>query len=131
MPSDNKQFQHGTPAELVLANDKQYYIDFYHIPTGKSVQFKAYLTDLTDKFEASWDSQEVYGRMDPILSYKGTKRSISLEWEVPASSVEEAKENLQMCTGLFNMLYPVYSENKPGATVTTPPLFRVRFINWW
>jgi hypothetical protein len=124
-----REFKHGTPEELVLANKKHYYIDFYHVPTRRSIQFKAYLTDFSDKFSSEWNSEDVYGRMDPIVAFKGTKRTISLGWDVPASSLAEAQENMQSCSLLFNMLYPVYSDNNPGAVVSAPPLFRVRFAN--
>jgi hypothetical protein len=126
---DEDLFKHGTAEELYLANKKHYYIDFYHLPTKTSIAFKAYLTSFSDKYSSSWDSEEVYGRMDPIVAFKGTTRTISLEWEVPASSVAEAEENLQRVTALFNMLYPVYGGPEPGAVVSSPPLFRVRFAN--
>ena len=122
-------FKHGTPAELILANGKQYYIEFYHVPSKKSLKFKAYLTNFTDKFSSEWNSEDVYGRMDPIVGFKGTKRNISLEWDVPAASVQEAEENLGRCSTLFKMLYPSFSGAEPGAVVASPPLFRVRFVN--
>lgn len=128
-PKAEQLFKHGTPEELYLANQKHYYIDFYHLPTKTSIAFKAYLTSFSDKYSSSWDSEEVYGRMDPIVSFKGTQRTISLEWEVPAYSVADAEENLQRVTTLFNMLYPAYGGPEPGAVVSSPPLFRVRFAN--
>jgi len=114
-----------------LANAFKYYIDFFHIPTSESVQFKAFLTSLDDSFESDWNSEDVYGRMDPIQTFKGTKRTISIEWELVAGSIAEAQENLQRCTTLFGMLYPVYSAQGTGnnMVVSAPPLFKVRFIN--
>ena len=120
---------HGTPAEITLAKEKQYYIEFFHVPTKKNVKFKAYLTNFTDKFSSDWSSDEVYGRMDPVLTYKGTTRKITLEWDLPASSVAEAKDNMKKCSLLFNMLYPTYSTAARGGVVSAPPLFRVRFAN--
>ena len=108
-----------------LANKLNYYIDFYHVPTGESVQFKAFLTNFDDSYKTEWNSEEVYGRMDPIQSYKGTRRSITLEWDVVAGSVSDAKDNLAKCSALFGMLYPVLS----GTVVRSPPLMRVRFVN--
>ena len=69
--------------------------------------------------------------MDPIQTFKGTKRSISIEWELVAGSISEAQLNLQKCTTLFGMLYPVYSSSGGGGNmvVSSPPLFKVRFIN--
>jgi hypothetical protein len=118
-----------------LANKSKYYIDFFHVPTGETVQFKAFLTNFNDSYTTEWNSEDVYGRMDPIQSYKGTKRKISLEWEVVAGSVGEAENNLEKCTSLFGMLYPVftstskYSDRQGSRIVSNPPLMRVRFVN--
>ena len=51
---------------------------FKHIPTGKEVAFKAFLTDYSENFSTSWNSTEVYGRNDAIQTFKGTQRSINL-----------------------------------------------------
>ena len=101
-------------------------IELYHIPTGASVAFKAWVTDFSDKFESEWGSEEVYGRMDPIQTFKGTKRTIDLAWDVVAASEEEAIDNMKKCTRLFKMLYPIYST---GTTMQAPPLFRMKFVN--
>ena len=115
-----------------LSNKFKYYIEFFHIPSGESVKFDAFLTNLDDSFESDWNSEEVYGRMDPIQTYKGTKRSIALEWELVAASVAEAEANLSKCTTLFGMLYPVYSPHSAGGenmVVSSPPLFKVSVVN--
>ena len=126
MPS----FNYGADGSDGLANAFKYYIDFFHIPSGESVQFKAFLTSFDDSFESEWNSEEVYGRMDPIQSFKGTKRSISLEWELVAGSMAEAKDNLQKCTTLFGMLYPIFSGGDAATkVVSNPPLMRIRFVN--
>lgn len=118
-------------ASDLLANDKRLIIDIFHIPTKTSVQFKAFVTSYQDKFESEYNSEEVYGRMDPIQTFKGTKRTISLGWEVISASEEEAVTNLERCTTLFSMLYPTYSET--GASVATTiaagPIFRLKFAN--
>lgn len=118
-------------ASDLLANRKKLIIDIFHIPTKTSVQFKAFVTSYQDKFESEYNSEEVYGRMDPIQTFKGTKRKISLGWEVVSASEGEAKRNLDRCTTLFSMLYPTYSET--GASVATTiaagPIFRLKFAN--
>jgi len=115
----------------MLANKKRLIVDIFHIPTKTSVQFKAFVTSYQDKFESEYNSEDVYGRMDPIQTFKGTKRKISLGWEVVSGSQKEAKKNLERCTTLFSMLYPTYSET--GASVATTiaagPIFRLKFAN--
>ena len=113
------------------ANYKQYMISFLHVPSNSTVYFKAYVTEYNENFTCSWTPTEVYGRTDPIQTYKGTKRSISLAFDVPAASMGEAYENLGRVSKLVQMLYPSYSHNDLGAgkIVGQAPLVRVKMMN--
>lgn len=113
------------------ANYKQYMISFLHVPTNSTVYFKAYVTEYNENFTCSWTPTEVYGRTDPIQTYKGTKRSISLSFDVPAASMGEAYENLGRVSKLVQMLYPTYSPNDLGSgmIVGQAPLVRVKMMN--
>ncbi len=113
-----------------LANNQGQLIDIYHVTTGKSLSFKAFVTAFSDQYSADYNSESVYGRMDPILTYKGTTRKISLGWEVPAASFVEARQNLEKASLLLSMLYPEYEDASGGAsTMSTPPMFRLKFLN--
>ena len=118
-------------ASDTLANQKALIIDIFHVPTKTSVQFKAFVTAYQDKFESEFNSEDVYGRMDPIQTFKGTKRKISLGWEVVSASESEAAANLERCTTLFSMLYPTYSESgsSVATTLSAGPIFRLKFVN--
>jgi hypothetical protein len=118
----------------LLANKKNLVIDIYHIPSKTNVVFKAFVTTYQDKFSSEFNTEEVYGRMDPIQTFKATKRNISLGWDVVSASVKEAKENLQRCTRLFQMLYPSYAATGGGdtgsaSTISGGPIFRLKFAN--
>jgi len=106
-----------------------YVIKFFHIPSGRTVQFKALITQFSDQYESSWKSEDVYGRNDPIENFQGTKRTIALGWDVVAASLEEAQLNLQKCGLLFTMLYPVYTKGNNAGSISTSPLFKVKFAN--
>ena len=116
-----------------LSNQRGLVVDLFHVPTGESVVFKAFLTTYSDQYNSSWEQTEVFGRMDPIQTFKNTKRIISLRWDVVASSVEEAIMNLDKCQRLFSMLYPVYEEDDPNipasTTMVASPLFKLKFAN--
>jgi len=113
-----------------LANNQGQVIKLYHIPTKRHVWFKAFITTFTDQYTSEWNSEEVYGRMDPIQTFKGTKRTISLGWDVPASSFEEARDNLKRASLLVSMLYPTYEKAGGGAsTIVSPPFFKLKFMN--
>ena len=93
-------------------NNQQYWtIDFYHVATGKCVNFKAFLDSFSDSFSANWTEEQVYGRMDPIAMYQGTTRKISFGWSVPSVSETDARKNMHKFEHLSTMLYPTYKRN--------------------
>ena len=94
-----------------------------------SVEFPAFLTDFSQTFDATWNSENVYGRMDPIATYQNTKRTVSLGFDVPAASLEVAKKNLEKTQNLIKMVYPVYKNIGGAKIISKPPLVRVSFAN--
>lgn len=117
-----------------LATHRGQMIEILHIPSGQIIVFKAYIDDYQDKYDSDWNSTDVYGRMDPIHQFQGTKRVISLDWIVPSYSNAEARFNHGKCAELFAMLYPHYNasgaEFPSSATqISTAPLFKVKLGN--
>lgn len=124
----NVAFEDATKS---VAN-REYFLEFAHIPTGKTVQFKAMLTSLQDKFSSNWkDDSNVFGRMDPMSIFQNTRREISLAWDVVASSEEEAKGNLGRISLLICMLYPVYDADTTSnaSSMAAAPLMKMTFTN--
>jgi hypothetical protein len=113
------------------ANYGKFVISFQHLATGKTVFFKAFITDYSEAFQASWTATPVYGRTDPIQTYSGTTRNVTLAFDVPAASVGEAYENMARISKLVQMLYPTYIENEEatGKIVGQAPLVRVKMMN--
>jgi hypothetical protein len=95
------------------------------IGDNRIVEFKAFLTTLNQNFSSTWNSEDVYGRNDPIATFQGTKRTISLAWDVPAASFDEARDNLERTGLLTQLLYPGYASN----VIAKPPLVKVKFAN--
>ena len=113
-------------------------ITFESTITRMQVQFKGFITEMSDNFQSSWETEEVYGRMDPIGTFKSTKRVITLGWTIPAASIVEAKSNFNAIKTLTSMLYPGYSAGQVevnGESFTTtnsiskPPLIRLSYAN--
>ncbi len=96
------------------------------VPTQFLLMFPAFLTDFSQTFDATWNTEEVFGRMDPIATYQGTKRTMSLGFDLPAGSLEEAKTNLEGCSELIKMVYPIYNKQD---ILAKPPLVRIQFAN--
>jgi len=100
------------------ATAKGHVIHWHSVATGATVHFKAFLTDFKDRYESTWNDQETFGRMDPISTFKRTGRVITLSWDVPAASVEEARFNLREAERFISMLYPTYEELNTASSST-------------
>jgi hypothetical protein len=115
-----------TPSVNNYSNNTNAILKIKSVVTNNVVNFPAFLTDFSQTFDAKWNTEEVFGRMDPIATYQGTHRTMSLGFDVPAGSLEGAKNNLARCAELVKMVYPIYS-NK--GILSKPPLVRIRFAN--
>tara|TARA_R110002110_G_scaffold140107_2_gene327192 strand:- start:6988 stop:7614 length:627 start_codon:yes stop_codon:yes gene_type:complete len=119
-------------------------LEFHSLVTHEVVKFHAFLTSFTETFASSWNSEVVYGRNDPIGSFQGTARTLSLGWDVPAGFLAEARNNMESISLLTQMLYPGYTTatvtvKKEGAgdmsvgsnalSLSKPPLMRIKFAN--
>lgn len=108
-----------------------YVLRFYHLASNREIKFKAFVTNFSDQYQSSWDKEEIYGRMDPIQTFKSTQRVINVSWEVVAGSLEEAKENLENLSTLFSMLYPSYDSMISGTSgMSHAPLLRMKYMNF-
>ena len=124
-----KPFQ-GSPDQTDnCANHGNQVIDFFHVPTGNSVKFKAFLTQFDDVYSSEWNSENAYGRMDPIQSFQRTGRKISIGFDVVAGSWREAMDNLGRITGLIQMLYPSYDGGVGATAIQAAPYFKLNFMN--
>jgi len=111
------------------ANARKLFVSFQHVPTQRSVFFKAFITAFNETYSSEWSSESVYGRADPIYMFKQTQRKISLSFKIPASSESEAYENLGKVQSLVQFLYPNYTEVQSATTVSQSPLIRLKVIN--
>lgn len=127
-------------ASDILLNKKHLGLEFYHLASGHTAKFKAFLTNYDDAFSSEWASERVYGRMDPIHTFQGTERTITLAWDVPAAEFKEAEANFTNASKMYAMLYPAYkngttSQGSSGSPVsradliTSPPLVKLKFGN--
>lgn len=112
--------KYGDPAGAEQSLFKRgYFIHLKHLPSGNDLKFKAMLTQFEDQYTSDWNTEQVFGRMDPIKSFRGTQRIITLGWDVVAGSLDEAKHNLRNCSTLLSMLYPSYDAGaKQGSQAT-------------
>jgi len=122
-------YQHGNLAEQRVAQSNGYSVSIVHIPTQMKLHFKALLTSLSDSFALKWDSQTVYGRMDPSRSFQGTQRTCSISWDLVAHDVDEAVINLRKVTNFVKMLYPLQTIHGSATSIKAPPMVAIKFTN--
>ena len=117
-------------ASTDYANSNNYYVHILGLHSGVSVKFKAILSSFKDQLDSKFNSEEVYGRNDPIMTFQGTTRKLSMTLQVPASDITEATSNFQSLSRLMASLYPGYSESNSATTISTAPLHKIKLANW-
>lgn len=109
---------------------RSYKIELMHVATGNIVSFKAWVNSFSDSYQSNWNTEDAYGRMDPITTFQNTARSITIGWDVIAAHKTEAKENMSDCEMLFKMLYPTYTPGADSAgSISGAPIFKMKFGN--
>ena len=103
-------------------------IEIKSLATGDVVHFKAFLTSFNDSYTSSYDSEEIYGRMDPIQTFKQTARKIKIDFDIPAGSESEAAVIMNKVGSLTRSLYPVFG-GEGTQNMKAPPLFKIKFMN--
>lgn len=121
------------PSEIDnLTKNVAYKISFFSFAQSFDgiISFPAFLKDFSDNYTSAWNPEPVYGKMDPIVTFKNTTRKISLAFDIPNEDSDAAQLNLSKINYLIRGLYPVYDGGKYGtAIMSSPPMFRVRFSN--
>ena len=136
-----QSFTNATGAKLIIKS----------MISSKTVEFPAFLTNISQDFKSNWNTENVYGRMDPIASFVSTVRTVQVAFNVPAASVLEAEQNQAKFSTLSQMLYPAYFDStgmtavpadssqgvdaitvqtgEGSKTMSKSPLVRVKFGN--
>ena len=115
-----------------LRTSDYFTIKITHLPTSEMVKFEGWVTEFQDNFSQTWNSETVYGRMDPLVTYQNTQRRISLGFDVVSDDRRMAFKNMAKINRLIEFLYPVY-ENGPGRSqqnvLEAAPLLRMQWTN--
>lgn len=71
--------------------------------------FRAYLKDITDDPNPSWNTVTYTGRGEPFYIYKGFERTVSFTFQVAAMSEKELEPMWQKLNYLYSNVMPDYS----------------------
>ena len=118
----------------LLGQNKDNLIDFLKIHSvtyNVNFYFLPYAFKLTENLNIRWNEQTVFGRMDPIPTYKGMGRTMTVGFQARQKMLDGSGKPFGKDYNGFQLLhdidhikkclYPRYNENK---IMVTPPLFR-------
>jgi len=77
-------------------------------PYKKYIHFRAFIDEISDSFDADWDTIEYMGRAEKFYKYGGFSRKMSLAFKVVAQSREELKIMYDKLNFLASSLAPEY-----------------------
>jgi len=86
--------------------------------------FRAFLkSGLGESFSPDWSEDSYYGRVDPVPTYMGTRRSIDLSFDVVAWGPKDLGVMYKKLQKLQSMVYPLYDDK---GFLKTGPIIRMR-----
>lgn len=102
-----------------------------HVATGQQINFlKIKLSKFSDKLDTKYQQEDAFGRMDPITTYQGTTRNISMSFDIGSHTVQDMIKEMDNVAQLMKFQYPVYENVDSATTLRSPPLLRVKFANY-
>ena len=106
--------QHVQKLEALINSD---YMPFsiQDLRTNEIFKFHAFVENYGDSFNVGWDDAATgFGRMDAVKTYKGTSRSISVDFWLVAMSSDDFDYMWWMVNRLIALIYPQWSAPKPA-----------------
>jgi len=84
--------------------------DLIHLKIA-GIQFRAFISGLSDTFSPSWSPTKYIGRPDDVYTYEGTKRALSFNLLVPLFSVHEIETVYTKLDKLVQLQSPKISDS--------------------
>ena len=100
-----------------------------HFKNTPVISFIAFLDDIKDDVRQDFHPVHPFGRTDPIQVWKGSKRTINLNFNIPSSDEEMALRNINNLSWLLASSYPTYEQTDCANSIAASPLYRVKFAN--
>tara|TARA_R110000824_G_scaffold67377_8_gene174558 strand:+ start:5336 stop:6259 length:924 start_codon:yes stop_codon:yes gene_type:complete len=90
--------------------------------------------DLSQQFTPKYSQQEAYGRMDPIVTFQNTSRTININFICQSHHFLDGPDgvinNIDSINKLTQLLYPSYQGDTNHALLKSPPFFRIKYGNY-
>lgn len=117
------------PSEVVDDDDTRVPICFTDLRKDparnayRSVYFRPVNLQFNATFTPEWAEGSTFGRVDPVVGYQKTTRTVSLQFEVHAFAPEDVRVMYNKMTWLASMCYPSYGED---GLIRSGPVTRLR-----
>lgn len=89
----------------------------------RSVYFRPLNLQFNTTFTPEWAEGSTFGRVDPVVGYQKTTRTVNLQFEVHAFAPEDVRAMYNKMTWLASMCYPSYGED---GLMRSGPVTRLR-----
>ena len=137
MPSSVSNFK----AAYKVFSVEPLHVDLSRVPGfGNAIMLPVENLSIDQNFGPKYTPTEVYGRMDPIVTYKRTSRSANFTFSCQAHHIFDGPQgvvnNIANVNLLTQLLYPTYIKHgttinqDPTAILGAPPFFRIRYGNY-
>ena len=126
---------------------ESYYFPFYltDMRTNEILALHSFVESISDTFAPQWSAVGGFGRMDDVMIYKNTKRSMGLSFYMVATNPQDQDELYFAINELVTMVYPQWSKGTRKKTAdgkqtflmpfsqvpTASPLVRLRLGDLW
>ena len=89
-----------------------YYVPFYlhDLRTNEILAMHSFIDSFSDSFAPEWSNVGGFGRMDDVMIYKKTKRTMGLSFWMIATGPEDLDELYFAINKLVTMVYPQWSK---------------------
>jgi hypothetical protein len=115
--SDSVRLSFEDVANVERSLDAEYVPFYFHdLRTNEIVSFHAFLETLSDKYSAEYNKQEGFGRVDPIMTYKSTERTVDLSFFVVSTGEVDFDEMWVKINKLVTLVYPQWGRGRQVAS---------------
>ena len=77
-------------------------LKIHNVANGKAIQYKAYLTALSENWSATWSDIQYVGRQDTLKQFQGVAHTLSFGVLLPALSKADLPANIQKLNKTIN-----------------------------
>lgn len=104
-------------------------LKFYSIFQNETVQFRCTVTELSETFTPSWESNKFIGNPFSFYTYQGVERSLTFSFKVFSLNLLEHRMAWQRLSFLAGLTYPQGFNGGSGAVA--PPLIKFTLGNMY